>query len=719
MSNNDLFSEHQQSIVGLKKRKRENKKSIDKKQIPKGGKKGQMVRIKQEKDDSNLSESGDIDWDDQILSIKEEDDDSRPQSPSNSGKGRKRKNFAKTPELMNARRRKMWQTMSKKEVGKFQRQKANNHKDMLTNCKKVAQMCQKVARQKALESQKKMKETAWRAKRLTREMLAYWKRYDRVERETRRRLEKEAEEQRKMDVELIEVKRQQRKLNFLITQTELYAHFMSKKAGTVSQEEQQRILSQLDEEMNPRLAAIDDYDCELMKFKVKKNVRDALDTERARTREFDKIAQAPMLHPQIDESGSIVELPQPNDFKGVLKGYQLKGMTWLAHLYDQGISGILADEMGLGKTVQSIAFLSHVAENYGVWGPFLIISPASTLHNWQQEFQRFAPSFKVVPYWGSPNQRKILRQFWDQKDLHTREASFHVVITSYQLVVSDYKYFNRIKWQYMVLDEAQAIKSSSSVRWKLLLGFNCRNRLLLSGTPIQNSMAELWALLHFIMPTLFDSHDEFNEWFSKDIESHAENKTGIDEKQISRLHMILKPFMLRRIKKDVENELSDKIEIMTYCPLTTRQKFLYMALKKKIRIEDLLNFTGNNNEGHTTDKNFTSNLMNLVMQFRKVCNHPELFERRDIRSPFKFKIPEYVMPRLVYNETLSHKKLPSKKHLLYNRFSIWKAENIQRSLFPDDVIGSEKISCGFSFTRFIDLCPGELEHLTLGGLLML
>lgn len=367
--------------------------------------------------------------------------------------------------------------------------------------------------------------------------------------------------------------------------------------------------------------------------------------------------------------------------------------------------------MGLGKTVQSIAFLCHVAENYGVWGPFLIISPASTLHNWQQEMQKFLPNFKVVPYWGSPNQRKILRQFWDQKDLHTKDASFHVVITSYQLVVSDYKYFNRIKWQYMVLDEAQAIKSTSSVRWKLLLGFNCRNRLLLSGTPIQNSMAELWALLHFIMPTLFDSHDEFNEWFSKDIESHAENKTGIDEKQISRLHMILKPFMLRRIKKDVENELSDKIEIMTYCPLTTRQKFLYMALKKKIRIEDLLKATGQS-DGHTTDKNFTSNLMNLVMQFRKVCNHPELFERRDIRSPFSLPKLEYVMPRMVFDEMRIHKMLPSKNHLLYNRFSVFKAENIHRRLLPE-----EPEIDGLSFLRFVDLTPAEVEKLTLCGLL--
>lgn len=379
-------------------------------------------------------------------------------------------------------------------------------------------------------------------------------------------------------------------------------------------------------------------------------------------------------------------------------------MTWLANLYDQGISGILADEMGLGKTVQSIAFLCHIAERYGVWGPFLIVSPASTLHNWQQEMERFVPGFNVVPYWGSPNERKILRQFWEQKDLHTKQASFHVVITSYQLIVSDYKYFNRIKWQYMILDEAQAIKSSSSQRWKLLLGFNCRNRLLLSGTPIQNSMAELWALLHFIMPTLFDSHDEFNEWFSKDIESHAENKTGIDEKQISRLHMILKPFMLRRIKKDVENELSDKIEIMVYCPLTTRQKLLYIALKKKIKIEDLLHLTGS---GGSVDKNFTSNLMNLVMQFRKVCNHPELFERRDAKSPFALReCCEYTIPKLVFDDGILLRAAPSKRHLLYNKFSIFKAANVHQN------------PC-FSFTRFTDITVQEVERTTVDGLIEL
>lgn len=286
-----------------------------------------------------------IDWEDQIMNIKEEDTDySRPQTPT--GKGRKRKSFLNTPEMLNHRRRKVWQMMAKKEIGKLQRTKANNHKEMLTNCKKTAVLCQKAVRQKAMESQKRQKETIWRAKRLTREMMSYWKKFDRVERENRRRQEKEAEEQRKMDVELVEVKRQQRKLNFLITQTELYAHYMSHKGEQIEEDEALRILNQLDEEMPARLTAIDNYDSEVLKSKAQKNVEDALAAERERTAEFDRIArQTAALEPVVENNTGMAnkELPQPSCFKGVLKGYQIKGMTWLASLYKKGISGILAD----------------------------------------------------------------------------------------------------------------------------------------------------------------------------------------------------------------------------------------------------------------------------------------------------------------------------------------------------------------------------------------
>lgn len=124
--------------------------------------------------------------------------------------------------------------------------------------------------------------------------------------------------------------------------------------------------------------------------------------------------------------------------------------------------------------------------------------------------------------------------------------------------------------------------------------------------------------------------------------------------------------MLRRIKKDVENELSDKIEIMVYCPLTMRQNLLYLALKKKIRIEDLLQYTDRASD-HVVDKNFTSNLMNLVMQFRKVCNHPDLFERRDAKSPFIMKCSDYPIARHIHESNSLQTVIPSKEHLLYNR----------------------------------------------------
>ncbi|XP_045779214.1 chromatin-remodeling ATPase INO80 isoform X2 [Maniola jurtina] len=647
-----------------------------------------------------------VDWEEQLKHMKEENDNDEFTIVEKPGvRGRKKLSTLKSPEALTARRKRHWQLLVKKELGKVQRARTATHRELMLQRKRLATLCCKHWRHVAMQSQKNMKETVWRCKRLSREMQAYWRRYDRAERETRRRMEREAEEQRKMDVELMEAKRQRRKLNFLITQTELYAHFMQKKlnSGEDCDSDADMILRQLDEDRDPRLAAIDNYDSEEMKARASKNALEAFQAERARTQALD-------ASDGTDRGERRGDYDQPAIFRGTLKGYQLKGMNWLANLYDQGISGILADEMGLGKTVQCIAFLCHVAERLGVWGPFLVVSPASTLHNWQQEMQRFVPDFKVVPYWGSPSERKILRQFWERKDLHTRQAAFHVVVTSYQIVVSDLKYLNRVSWQYMILDEAQAIKSSASMRWKLLLGFSCRNRLLLSGTPIQNSMAELWALLHFIMPTLFDSHDEFNEWFSKDIESHAENKTTIDEKHLSRLHMILKPFMLRRIKKDVENELSDKIEIMVHCPLTIRQKLLYIALKKKIKIEELLHYTVGAESGHNVDKNFTSNLMNLVMQFRKVCNHPELFERRDVRSPFAMQIDDYHLPKIIAEDCILVRKIPSKRHILYNKLCVLTPEYVHRSISD----GVHENSC-FAFTRFMDLSPMELYRVMVCG----
>ncbi|GIY61515.1 chromatin-remodeling ATPase INO80 [Caerostris darwini] len=648
----------------------------------------------------------------------------------------KKKSSVSQEAVMNMKRKRLWIAIGKKEIGRAQKQMLSAHKETLTVAKKLALACQREVRKSTLVSQKLVKDIPTRARRLTKEMMLYWKRYEKVEKEHRKRAEKEAQEQLRLDIELREAKRQQRKLNFLITQTELYAHFMSRKVTGLCDVQEEQILCQLDETKNdpdaPTLQLLkddDSYNPEEMKALALKNAEAAFKTHVSKTTEFDSllppnIKKEPFtMQTEFDENFKLTnpsievdeEHPQPDMFVGKLKSYQLKGMNWLYSLYDKGINGILADEMGLGKTVQTIAFLATLIKAQGIWGPFLVIAPASTLHNWQQEFAKFVPQLKVIPYWGTTADRKVLRKFWNLTDLHTENASFHVLITSYQLVVQDVKYFQRIKWQYMILDEAQAIKSTSSQRWKILLSFNCRNRLLLTGTPIQNSMAELWALLHFIMPTLFDSHDEFNEWFSKDIESHAENKTVIDEKHLSRLHKILQPFMLRRVKKDVENELSDKIEILVYCPLTRRQKLLYQNLKDKISIDDLMQSSSTLSSHSQTA---TSSLMNLVMQFRKVCNHPDLFEKREAKSPLFCKSLLYILPKLLYREGLLYLNNFKKQHICNKLFGIFHPDHIHYSLFP--AYADEKFNlndCCFSFMRFIGLSTSELSQIFLCGLL--
>ncbi|KAM0788821.1 hypothetical protein ACM66B_002907 [Microbotryomycetes sp. NB124-2] len=518
------------------------------------------------------------------------------------------------------------------------------------------------------------KESVIRTKRVMREIIAFSRGNEKRERETRKKAEKEAYDKARKEEEAREAKRQARKLNFLITQTELYSHFVGSKIKTSEAEDSadtaadsrlappeqsasvQAALAATDGVNGDKLTELDfDNDDENnLTQHARRNAEAAVEAAKSAANKFDKDAadariaaggSAPKpANKSLDLDGDElnfqnptlpegeIEVEQPKLLTCQLKEYQLKGLRWLANLYEQGINGILADEMGLGKTVQSIALMAYLAEKHDIWGPFLVIAPASTLHNWQQEITRFTPALKALPYWGTPKDRAVLRKFWTRKSIrYDKNTPFHIVVTSYQLVVQDEKYFQSVRWQYMVLDEAQAIKSANSTRWKTLLGFRCRNRLLLTGTPIQNSMHELWALLHFIMPSLFDSHNEFSEWFSKDIESSAEAKGAMNEHQLRRLHMILKPFMLRRIKKNVQNELSDKIEIDVYCDLTTRQRHMYRTLKEHISITDLVARATSLNDDDSVKR-----LMNLIMQFRKVCNHPELFERADVTAPFSF-----------------------------------------------------------------------------------
>ncbi|KAI9368771.1 SNF2 family N-terminal domain-containing protein [Aspergillus egyptiacus] len=686
-------------------------------------------------------------------------EDPRKESLKKDAKGSRSKEATPTPASSydskgyNQIYEQIWRDIARKDIPKVYRIKVASLSTRQENLRKTAQLASKQSRKWQERTNKSMKDTQARAKRTMREMMSFWKRNEREERDLRRLAEKqELESAKKAEAER-EANRQKRKLNFLISQTELYSHFIGRKIKSAEGDESgdtavegtgETVQGALDIPSNlgglsAKVTNFEDLDFDAedetaLRQAAMANAQNAVQQAQERARAFNP-DQNPMdamddseLNFQNPTSLGDIEISQPTMLTAKLKEYQLKGLNWLVNLYEQGINGILADEMGLGKTVQSISVMAYLAEVHNIWGPFLVIAPASTLHNWQQEITKFVPDIKVLPYWGSAKDRKILRKFWDRKHItYTKESEFHVLVTSYQLVVLDAQYFQKVKWQYMILDEAQAIKSSQSSRWKSLLGFHCRNRLLLTGTPIQNNMQELWALLHFIMPTLFDSHDEFSEWFSKDIESHAQSNTKLNEDQLRRLHMILKPFMLRRVKKHVQQELGDKVEKDVFCDLTYRQRAYYTNLRNRVSIMDLIE------KAAVGDETDSTTLMNLVMQFRKVCNHPDLFERAETRSPFSLahfaetasfvregqnvdiaystrNLIEFTVPRMLCKDDgridvagPNNLQAGFRVKCLSHMMNIFTPENIKRSIEDDSA---------FSFLRFVDTSIGEASNLS-------
>jgi SNF2 family DNA or RNA helicase len=319
-------------------------------------------------------------------------------------------------------------------------------------------------------------------------------------------------------------------------------------------------------------------------------------------------------------------------------------------------------EMGLGKTLQTISLLAYLASYKGIWGPHLVIVPTSVIINWETEMKvsciissmvvefvrqthslttpcpyglnlhvkRFCPGMKVLCYYGSAKRRKELRTGWTQSNW------YHVVITSYQLAVQDAFAFKRKKWYYLILDEAQNIKNFQSQRWQTLINFNTQRRLLLTGTPLQNSLMELWSLLHFLMPYIFRSRKEFSYWFSNPMNNIIEGSSDQNEEVIQRLHGIIRPFVLRRLKKDVETQMPGKFEHVVRCQLSRRQMTLYEEFLSRSSTRQALKKGGN-----------FMGMMNVLMQLRKVCNHPDLFEPRSVITPFVLPSIPIIVPAAV------------------------------------------------------------------------
>ncbi|KAI4293178.1 chromatin-remodeling ATPase INO80 [Pancytospora philotis] len=461
-------------------------------------------------------------------------------------------------------------------VPKVQKQHMANYAAVLLHQRKIAGICVRELRRGLSKTSKT--NPSLKNKRINKELQRLVGRLNRAEREKSKKEDAEMEIRKRNDEVEREEMRQKRKFNYLMSQTEAFASFFlnrQKKEGEGAGEEGTK-------------AAMEHL---------------------ANVKEFDKPERPASAEPGGRGDAAYVyrEISQPRILKTTLKSYQLKGLNWLVNLYNQGINGILADDMGLGKTVQAISLLGYLAEVEDVWGLFLVITPASTLHNWENEFAKFIPDFRVVVYYGSLQERTELRKRFKQA---------HVVVTSYQVAVSDESILRKIRWQYMLLDEAQAIKSISSQRWRTLLSFKARNRCLLTGTPIQNNMQELWSLLHFIMPTLFDSLSEFSEWFL--------TENGLDATQVDKLHTILKPFMLRRHKDDIKDEIGLKKMHSIHCQLSTRQRVLYNDIINPQRNFEFMLRGGSEQADNSNE--------NTIMHLKKVCNHPDLFEKPEARS---------------------------------------------------------------------------------------
>ncbi|KAF2750297.1 hypothetical protein M011DRAFT_484143 [Sporormia fimetaria CBS 119925] len=333
---------------------------------------------------------------------------------------------------------------------------------------------------------------------------------------------------------------------------------------------------------------------------------------------------------------------------GTLKEYQLKGLQWMISLYNNNLNGILADEMGLGKTIQTISLITYLIEKKQQPGPYLVIVPLSTLTNWTNEFEKWAPSVQKIVYKGPPNQRREFQQ-------QIRWGQFQVLLTTYEFIIKDRAILSKIKWVHMIVDEGHRMKNANSkLSSTITQYYTTRFRLILTGTPLQNNLTELWAMLNFVLPTIFKSATSFDEWFNTPFaNTGGQDRMELTEEEqllvIRRLHKVLRPFLLRRLKKDVEKDLPDKTERVIKCNFSSLQAKLYKQLvtHNKLMVSD--------GKGGKTGMR---GLSNMLMQLRKLCNHPFVFEEvedqvnpgrgtNDLlwRTAGKFELLDRILPK--------------------------------------------------------------------------
>ncbi|KAF2465624.1 uncharacterized protein BDR25DRAFT_270325 [Lindgomyces ingoldianus] len=388
-----------------------------------------------------------------------------------------------------------------------------------------------------------------------------------------------------------------RRFRYLLGLTDLFRHF-------------------IDTNPNPRikdvLAEIDRQNAEdEAKAKNSKTRKGGAAAERRRKTEQEEDAELVREEKRGGHNETVFRESPGYIKNGTMRDYQVAGLNWLISLHENGISGILADEMGLGKTLQTISFIGYLRFIGGITGPHLVAVPKSTLDNWKREFGKWIPEVNVLVLQGAKDERAelIADRLVDEK--------FDVCITSYEMILREKSHLKKFAWEYIIIDEAHRIKNEESSLAQIIRLFNSRNRLLITGTPLQNNLHELWALLNFLLPDVFGDAAAFDEWFS----SQGEDSDTV----VKQLHKVLRPFLLRRVKSDVEKSLLPKKEVNLYIGMADMQvKWYKKILEKDI---DAVNGAAGKKESKTR-------LLNIVMQLRKCCNHPYLFEGAEPGPPY-------------------------------------------------------------------------------------
>ncbi|MCJ1290865.1 hypothetical protein MMC34_002407 [Xylographa carneopallida] len=388
-----------------------------------------------------------------------------------------------------------------------------------------------------------------------------------------------------------------RRFRYLLGLTDLFRHFIDTNPNPRIRE----IMSEIDRQ--------NDEDAS----KSKKGIARAGGAAAERRRRTEQEEDAELLKDEKRgvQAETIFRESPPFIKNGVMRDYQVSGLNWLVSLHENGISGILADEMGLGKTLQTIAFLGYLRHICGITGPHLIVVPKSTLDNWKREFTMWTPEVNVLVLQGAKEERHQLinDRLIDEK--------FDVCITSYEMILREKAHLKKFAWEYIIIDEAHRIKNEESSLAQIIRLFNSRNRLLITGTPLQNNLHELWALLNFLLPDVFGDSEAFDQWFS--------NQDADQDTVVQQLHRVLRPFLLRRIKSDVEKSLLPKKEVNLYIGMSDMQVRWYKKILEKDI--DAVNGAAGKRESKTR-------LLNIVMQLRKCCNHPYLFEGAEPGPPY-------------------------------------------------------------------------------------